>query len=456
MKTIAMALLLIAAPLSLLADLETNKGLAAHEWGTFTSVQGADGIQIEWNPLVTSELPSFVYNTTKPSGDPRRRSTAFGAKTAFRTLQRMETPVIYFYSDTERTVDVTVKFPQGLITEWYPQARDIGPSAIQPRPVLVELDKAVAKTGLQPGFTFASLETKKGIADSLIRWTDLTILPARAKPESAPLLPADKSGSHYYAARETDADFIRVHAPAGSGYSFEHEKFLFYRGIGSFQTPLQLTTGAGEDYVQLNNTGVEALAHLFVLQVRAGQGKFILVDRLAAGESKVVKLDPNRNLRPLAELAEKISAQMTGALVQEGLFEREAAAMVNTWRDSWFEEPGLRVLYTLPRPWTDRILPLAIEPQPRELVRVMVGRAELITPSMEWELLKLIVRYAEADEAIRPQIIENVRQLGLGRFAEATTRRLLSKLPSRQFSQISWELLEASTKPAQAAVLVRK
>lgn len=455
MKTIALTLLLIVAPLCLRADRAPDTGLVAHEWGTFTSVQGSDGIQIEWNPLVTSELPSFVYNTTKPSGDPRRRSTAFGAKTAFRTLQRMETPVIYFYSDTERTVNVTVKFPQGLITEWYPQARDIGPSAIQPRPVLVELDKAVAKTGLQPGFTFASLDTKKGIAESLIRWTDLKILPARTKPELAPLLPADKSGSHYYAARETDADFLRVNALTNGGYQLEHEKFLFYRGLGNFQTPLQLTTGAGEDYIQLHNTGVEDLANLFVLQVRAGQGKFIFVDRLAAGESKVVKLEPNRNLRPLAELVGQISARMTGTLVQEGLFEREAEAMVNTWRDSWFEEQGLRVLYTLPRSWTDRILPLAIEPPPRELVRVMVGRAEWITPSMEWELLKLIVRYTEADEAARPQIVENVRKLGLGRFAEATTRRLMSKLPIRQFSQISWELLETSAKPAPAA-LARK
>src|SRR5438093_3028285 len=70
----------------------------AHEWGTFTSVQGADGIQLEWNPLITSELPGFVYDANKPSGDPRRRISLSGSKSAFRTLQRMETPVIYFYS----------------------------------------------------------------------------------------------------------------------------------------------------------------------------------------------------------------------------------------------------------------------------------------------------------------------------------------------------------------------
>ena len=27
--------------------------------------------------------------------------------------------------------------------------------------------------------------------------------------------------------------------------------------------------------------------------------------------------------------------------------------MIRTWEDSWFGEPGLRVLYTLPRSWAD-------------------------------------------------------------------------------------------------------
>src|SRR5687768_4370340 len=65
------------------------------------------------------------------------------------------------------------------------------------------------------------------------------------------------------------------------------------------------------------------------------------------------------------------------ALVSEGLYEREATAMVKTWEDSWFGEQGLRVLYVLPRAWTDRTLPLSIEPKPKEIVRVMVGRAEM-------------------------------------------------------------------------------
>src|SRR5262245_31451838 len=119
MKTIILSLTLAAASPKTFACGATVENFVAHEWGTFTSVQGADGVQREWNPLTVTELPSFVYNLSKPSGNPRRLSTAFSAKTAFRTLQRMETPVIYFYSDRELSVDVTVRFPQGIITEWY-------------------------------------------------------------------------------------------------------------------------------------------------------------------------------------------------------------------------------------------------------------------------------------------------------------------------------------------------
>src|SRR4026208_1094503 len=83
----------------------------ADGWGTFTSVQGADGIQLEWNPLVTTDLPKFVYDRNRPHPGGRRPAfREFASKSAFVTLQRMETPVIYFYADEEVTVDVKVRF----------------------------------------------------------------------------------------------------------------------------------------------------------------------------------------------------------------------------------------------------------------------------------------------------------------------------------------------------------
>ncbi len=63
-----------------------------------------------------------------------------------------------------------------------------------------------------------------------------------------------------------------------------------------------------------------------------------------------------------------------------GLYEREARAMVETWRDSWFEE-GARLIYVTSASFVDSILPLDVRPRPVSVARVFVGRIELVTPS---------------------------------------------------------------------------
>src|SRR6266542_216326 len=144
----------------------------AHEWGTFTSVQGADGVQIEWNPLITSELPKFVYNRNKLPAARGGRVYVPG-KDGFAALQRLETPVIYFYSDQEQTVDVTVNFPQGIVTEWYPK---------------------LARTAAgKPG------EMPQG--SKFLRWENVRVVPPKQNDPLTQLLAFDKSGSHYYTAR---------------------------------------------------------------------------------------------------------------------------------------------------------------------------------------------------------------------------------------------------------------
>ena len=318
---------------------------------------------------------------------------------------------------------------------------------MQPRPLFTAIDNAAGKMGLSARVNLSSLDTRKGITNSVIRWADVKVLPTVPSGEAGTPLPSDNSASHYYAARETDANCVSVR---GSDKT-EQEKFLFYRGIGNFAAPLQVSlAGGNEEQLFLFNHGKEDLAHLFVLQVRHGEGRFVYVPRLPGEMNSDVKLDPALKPRPLPELVKEIRARLRDSLVSEGLYEREATAMVNTWRDSWFEEPGLRVLYVLPRAWTDRVLPLTLEPKPRRIVRVMVGRAEVITPSMEWELLKQVVRYSDTQAAGRPQVVAATRELGLGRFLEPTTRRLMGKVPDHQFGALAWELMEKASQPAAA------
>src|SRR5437867_5927077 len=96
MKTKFVFAMLVSMHVRLLAGSDQQTDFIAHEWGTFTSVQGADGVQLEWNPAIKNELPKFVYDRARP-GD-AAQDPPFLGKSSLATLQRMETPVIYFYS----------------------------------------------------------------------------------------------------------------------------------------------------------------------------------------------------------------------------------------------------------------------------------------------------------------------------------------------------------------------
>jgi len=435
-------LLLIVVAVAAIAMSGGSSGkYTAHEWGTFTSVQGGDGNLIDWRPLESSHLPQFVYNWTRPGLNRQPTSMQVLGKSGMVTLQRMETPVIYFYSDQEETVDISVAFPKGLITEWYPQACQIGPSTMAVPPAIARLDEYAHKAGVKPEFTFASLFGNKTIKESRARWANVRILPAKKNRALDSMLPQDRTGSHYFAARATDADYLRLSSLTATNPEPELEKFIFYRGAGNFATPLRVTM-ATSDEVTVANTGAENLSHLFVLSLNNGVGNFIYVDRLPPGEERTVWLDLKGHRLQLEELSGELGDKMAESLVHEGLYQREATAMVNTWKDSWFAEDGVRVLYVLPRSWTDRTLPLTLDPTPREVARVMVGRAEVLSPEVEQRLAETLARARGGDEAARAEVISQFKKLG--RFGEPALR-LATKGASMELTQAAWKLFQTAS-----------
>jgi len=444
-RRLLFCLALGAAAGGLIGFMTRNHGnFTAHEWGTFTSVQGADGVLLDWRPLETSRLPKFVYDWKAPGLNCRAAGNLAFGKGAMLTLQRMETPVIYFYADEKQSVDVSVNFPQGLITEWYPQASQIGPATTPVSPVVATLDNYAHKAGAKPSFTFASLLSRPVFKDSRVRWAHVEILPSKQNPDLARSLPLDGSGSHYFTARDTDADYLRVHSLAATNPLTEHEKYIFYRGVGNFATPLRVTMSSSH-VVTLANTGQEPLLHLFVLCLEERAGGFVHIDHLSAGEQRAVRIDFMEHPSPLAQLSPALSEQLAKSLTSEGLYRREAVAMVNTWKDSWFEEDGLRVLYSLPPSWTDRTLPLRLDPPPRELVRVMVGRAEVLTPALEQKLSDALVKARQGDAQAREEVLDEFKKLG--RFAEPALR-LATKGANPEIGQTAWMLLQAAARPA--------
>jgi hypothetical protein len=389
--------MLLAAPLAAgiaigqdAPDEAKKNRLIVHEWGTFTSVLGADGTMLEWEPQIGSDLPKFVYDraTVKPTAAQR----AMESKKDVRSFQRMETPVLYFYADREMAVDVQVGFPKGLITEWYPRVRDFGP-------LLGDGKSPVA------------------VKDGFVRWGKVKIIPQEL---ARPSLPTEGASNHYYYARETDAAYVRV-CPTGDEYEkMEHEKFLFYRGVGNFGLPLSVTSGEG-GRVTVSNPTQTAIGHVFVISIKAdGKGKYAFFEQVAAGGSRETVLDTRENWLSKEMLVRRISEELEECLVQEGLYRKEAKSMVKTWTDSYFETEGTRVLYLLPQKMTDELLPLTLAPKPVELVRVLVARVDLMTPEQTKELVRALGSDTlESREKATKQLSK------LGRFAEPALKEAI-------------------------------
>ena len=112
-----------------------------------------------------------------------------------------------------------------------------------------------------------------------------------------------------------------------------------------------------------------------------------------------------------------VRKSLTTTLVQRGLFAKEAAAMVETWRESWFED-GQRLFYIVDWRDVDDILPLDVTPAPAAIARVFVGRIELITPSVIAEVRSAL---EAGDKAV-------VRRYG--RFLRPILQRISETLPA--------------------------
>jgi hypothetical protein len=243
----------------------------------------------------------------------------------------METPVLYFYGSQDTTADVRVDFPKGTITEWYPQSSS--------RP------------------------------NASIEWRNIRIL-----PHSEQSLPAGKGMSHYYTARETDAAPLQV--------GTQNEKFLFYRGVGSFPPPISAKVMA-DGKVLVRSLGDAPVEGVILFENRAGKIGYTLAGAVH-GE---ITLDR----RSLEGDRSSLFRDLESVLVAQGLYPREAQAMVQTWSDSWFEE-GARLFYIVPKQNVDSVLPLHIEPRPAETSRVFVGRMEIITPDIQDDVRQALVR----------------------------------------------------------------
>ena len=367
--------------------------LTVHEWGTFTSFVASDGVTQTGLHHEEEPLPNFVYDLSRivgfnplPGTFPPTRSVTPPSMERMpiptfteEVTQKMETPVLYFHTDTEQDVTVRVDFPKGVISQWFPATSS---------------QNAVAN-----------------IRNGHATWK------IKVLADTAGDLPTTSADSIWNAAREVKANTIEVNG--------EQERFIFYRGLAKFEVPLsyQITN----ESIKVSNNSAQTIENAYILKFAAGEGRIVAVGSIPANGMKDISLvqlmqSPSPSLNAFLDVA---SDTIAAGLVADGLFADEARAMVNTWKHSYFATEGLRMLYVLPSEWTEELLPITINPAPSSLVRTLVGRVEILTPAEEANL----VSYAEANlqnpDSLTRFEINGRSMAGLGHFPEPKMRRIL-------------------------------
>ena len=347
--------------------------LVVHEWGTFTSFSGSNGVPANFTPNYT-DLPDFIYVQAGPdskSGRLDRDGTV-----------SMETPVIYFYSDRDLKASVKVDFPRGWITEWYP----------------------FASTAPSP--------TGKRTPGQSMKW-DVRLLAGESIPIPVAHNPRDEN--RYYDARATDSTPLQVEVARRNedrnfdlrgGSVVQREKFLFYRGVGTFPPPVSLKAMGGGS-VRIANSAGAKVDGLVLVNVQGKKVGFKVLGGLeSSGEANATIPAAEGNKAELADAMVKL-------LIATGLFEKEARAMVAIWDSAWFGESGTRLLYLVPRTKTDELLPLTITPKPTDVVRVLVGRHDFLTPEQEADTDRQVKKGRQARAELEAAEVELQK---IGRF----------------------------------------
>lgn len=340
MKCLCFLVCLLAISWRIQAQLHT-----VHEWGTFTTVQNSGGQRLAG--LKGEKLPPFVYDMKL---DATRNIQLANVEV------QMETPVLYFYADKAMDAIVDVKFKNGIINQWYPNrisGLEISNNTI--------IDLAIPREGH-------------------CQW-NINILEPNA---TAKLIDDWNIVTHEYAApRWTNSNYIK-------GQGEEYEKFIFYRGLANFETPLRLEFNQYDNLV-IHNQFNTTLSYVLVYDNSPDRQPTIWWSGSMKANEKKVIANPVKD----SEFND-VNNEMyrfRDELVKSGLNQAEADAMLNTWFDGYFVDitdvEGLRVFWITPESYINEMLPLTIAPAPSSIKRVFIGRSEILKKDFESELGKL-------------------------------------------------------------------
>jgi hypothetical protein len=380
-----------------LAEARAGSLLRVHEWGTFTALQNESGEALPGINIDDEPLPAFCHNL-HPWALVPANSTPHSHPVDMKGVPeghlwvtlRLETPVIYFHPPLEMRsfpVDVGVRFHGGWLTEFYPHAEPDAP-------------------GLKRNqFNFGAI-TPQTVGS--LTWRNVQVGTHARGPQTTEHV--------WLAPRAVDSAAVEVPPQTRMDRAPEAEQFLFYRGVGNRPVPLRVSTSTPDHRLRIRGQCADVLKSgesarinaMWLVHIRRdGAVAYRALAPIAVTDdtdSILATTDANfAEGEYSTEHLDDLRAVVHKALVGEGLNADEATAMLETWKRAYFQSPGLRLFFLVPRAWTDAVLPLTVScPTDTALCathvnRVMMGRIELISPEQRQLLRKLATSSAPLD-----------------------------------------------------------
>jgi hypothetical protein len=301
---------------------------------------------------------------------------------------RLETPVVYFHlppGSKPIQLSFSAEFHGGLLTQFYPEAATNIP--------------------------INSLPKVAGDSLGTLAWNNLNVGTNAAGP---------KTESHVWLAPR------KVEAANITAQNGQSERYLFYRGVGHLDSPMKMIRDGEQLHLQIDSGAVDPtqIKSIWYFDLREdGKCAYRKLDRDRATPATFADSDYQDN--SLATLR----GEMKTSLIDAGLFDDEADAMLSTWEESYFKSPGTRVFFLVPRAWTDHVLPIKISTDAK-IERVMMGRIDLVTPRHRAILAKILALPKEKQNTFDAMSL--VDQLGrFGRAMLADVQRPGTRNPAR-------------------------
>lgn len=137
------------------------------------------------------------------------------------------------------------------------------------------------------------------------------------------------------------------------------------------------------------------------------------------GVGRIPKLEPGEVVRSVgynrpdpAGFPAEGARVLAEELAKAGLFENEATAVADLWREELFASPGLTVFFRIPQEEYERMVPMTLTPAAEKSVRVAFVRYSQCESDAAEKIEALIADLAAKDPVVRESAWRRLEESG--------------------------------------------